>query len=133
MLGHDCSLPICRLPSSSIPRPLHVARHGLLGTGQCLLCRRRAGKRSREELPDLGAEPLELRDRHELHPDIGDWLDGRFGRIGRVDRLERQLGEGRSLLILRIVVERLAGAGRHMGPPFLGRHQLGIACSSPSR
>src|SRR6476620_5788276 len=62
--------PLTRRPTSfEIACPLHVARDGFLRAGQRLLSGCRACGGRREELPDLGAQSLELGDSHELDPD----------------------------------------------------------------
>src|ERR1700726_4044724 len=94
---------------------LDVTRLGH-GTGDEVLCgsqsivdRGRAGESRGELLTHRGAHALELGNGDELHADIGYRLDGRLGRVSRHDRIQGQLGEGSSLLVVGVIVERGAG------------------------
>src|SRR5262245_50489438 len=54
----------------------HLAGRDLLGARERRVDRGVAGEGRREDLADGGGEALELRDRHELHADIGHRLHG---------------------------------------------------------
>src|SRR6185437_4474624 len=105
---------------------LHRGFRAGLGLGERLVDGHRAGESGREVLTDVGADALELGDRHELDARIGDRLHGRVVGVGRIDRLERELRPRRGFRIFWVLVERGAGSGWNAGPAVLRGDEFGV-------
>src|SRR5690606_18014044 len=97
----------------------HFARGKLLRVGESLIDGHLSSEGGGELLANSRANALELWDRHELHADIGNFIDSRMRRVGGLDRLQRHFRKRCGLVVLWVLVERGPRSRGHVGPAFL--------------
>ncbi len=104
--------------------------HGAFGPRlsrfQGLVNGRVANQRRSNLLSDLCADRRELRNTDVLNPAVLDRLRRWVVRVGGQDCLVYHVRERCGLAVLRLLVSRLAGAGRHDRPAFRLRNQLDV-------
>src|ERR1700722_6687790 len=105
---------------------LHCGFGAGLGFRERLVDGHRSRESSREVLPDVSRNALELGDRHELHARVGHRLHRRMQRVSRVDRFQRQIGKRRGLRVVGILVERCARARRNARPAQLRSDEIEV-------